>query len=119
MTGSRLALRHRAWARPHQHPQGGNGKAALRASTSGKFACAPGRLARPRSDAGHREATQRYARPYETLARYVAVLQAGGVPRGSLVLAALGPRVLGLARDRAAGAIPISSRALAQALGLS
>jgi probable F420-dependent oxidoreductase len=56
--------------------------------------------------AGHREATQQYARPYETLARYVDVLQAGGVPRGSLVLAALGPKVLGLARDHAAGAIP-------------
>jgi len=56
--------------------------------------------------AGHREAAQQYARPYETLARYVDVLQAGGVPRHSMVLAALGPRVLGLARDRAAGAIP-------------
>ena len=56
--------------------------------------------------AGHREATRQYARPYETLARYVDVLQAAGVPRGSLVLAALGPKVLGLARDRAAGAIP-------------
>jgi probable F420-dependent oxidoreductase len=56
--------------------------------------------------AGHREATQRYARPYETLARYVDVLQAGDVPRDRLVLAALGPKVLGLARDRAAGAIP-------------
>jgi probable F420-dependent oxidoreductase len=56
--------------------------------------------------AGHREATRQYARPYETLARYVDVLQAGGVPRGSLVLAALGPKVLDLARDRAAGAIP-------------
>jgi probable F420-dependent oxidoreductase len=56
--------------------------------------------------AGHREATRQYARPYQTLARYVDVLQAGGVPRDSLVLAALGPKVLGLARDRAAGAIP-------------
>jgi len=56
--------------------------------------------------AGHREATRQYARPYQTLARYVDVLQAGGVPRGRLVLAALGPQVLGLARDRAAGAIP-------------
>src|SRR6516165_2299533 len=56
--------------------------------------------------AGHREAAQQYARPYETLARYVDVLRAGGIPRDSLVLAALGPRVLGLARDRAAGAIP-------------
>jgi probable F420-dependent oxidoreductase len=56
--------------------------------------------------AGHREATRQYARPYETLARYVDVLQVGGVPRGRLVLAALGPKVLGLVRDRAAGAIP-------------
>ena len=56
--------------------------------------------------AGHREATQQYARPYQALARYVDVLRAGGVPRDSLVLAALGPRALGLARDRAAGAIP-------------
>jgi probable F420-dependent oxidoreductase len=56
--------------------------------------------------AGHREATRQYARPYQTLARYIDVLQAAGVPRGSLVLAALGPKVLGLARDRAAGAIP-------------
>jgi len=56
--------------------------------------------------AGHREATQQYAKPYETLARYVDVLQAAGVPRDSVVLAALGPKVLGLARDHAAGAIP-------------
>jgi probable F420-dependent oxidoreductase len=56
--------------------------------------------------AGHREATQQYAQPYQALARYVDVLQARDVPRDSLVLAALGPKVLGLARDRAAGAIP-------------
>jgi probable F420-dependent oxidoreductase len=56
--------------------------------------------------AGHREATQRYARPYETLARYVDVLLAEDVPRDSLVLAALGPRVLRLAAERTAGAHP-------------
>ena len=56
--------------------------------------------------AGHREATQQYASPYETLARYTGELVAGGVPRDGLVLAALGPRVLRLARDRTAGAIP-------------
>src|SRR5262245_49945244 len=56
--------------------------------------------------AGHREATRQYARPYQALARYVDVLQAGGVPRDRLWLAALGPKVLGLARGRAAGAIP-------------
>ncbi|HYB85235.1 MAG TPA: LLM class F420-dependent oxidoreductase [Streptosporangiaceae bacterium] len=56
--------------------------------------------------AGHREATQQYQRPYETLAAYVGTLLADGVPREALVLAALGPKVLTLARDRAAGAIP-------------
>jgi probable F420-dependent oxidoreductase len=56
--------------------------------------------------AGHREATLNYEKPYETLARYVDALGADGVPRDSLVLAALGPRVLRLAGDRTAGAIP-------------
>jgi probable F420-dependent oxidoreductase len=56
--------------------------------------------------AGHREATQQYARPYETLARYVDVLRADGVPRDGVVLAALGPKVLRLAAERTAGAIP-------------
>jgi probable F420-dependent oxidoreductase len=56
--------------------------------------------------AGHREATQHYARPFQTLSRYVDVLRDAGVPRDGLVLAALGPRVLRLARDRTAGAIP-------------
>jgi probable F420-dependent oxidoreductase len=56
--------------------------------------------------AGHPEATQRYQRPYETLASYVDALLDDGVPRDALVLAALGPRVLRLAGDRTAGAIP-------------
>jgi probable F420-dependent oxidoreductase len=56
--------------------------------------------------AGHREATQQYSRPYEALAEYVAVLTDEGVPRESLVLAALGPKVLALSRDQTAGAIP-------------
>jgi len=56
--------------------------------------------------AGHREATQRYAKPYETLARYVGVLVASGVPQTSLVLAALGPKMLRLAAERSAGAHP-------------
>jgi probable F420-dependent oxidoreductase len=56
--------------------------------------------------AGHREATLNYEKPYATLARYADALEADGVPRDSLVLAALGPRVLRLARDRTAGAIP-------------
>jgi probable F420-dependent oxidoreductase len=56
--------------------------------------------------AGHREATQGYARPYDTLVRYVDVLLGDGVPADSLVLAALGPKVLRLATERTAGAIP-------------
>ena len=56
--------------------------------------------------AGHPEATQQYQRPYQTLASYVDTLLDDGVPRDALVLAALGPRVLRLSRDRTAGAIP-------------
>jgi len=56
--------------------------------------------------AGHREATTRYARPFATLAGYVDVLLADGVPPASLVLAALGPRMLRLAAERTAGAHP-------------
>jgi probable F420-dependent oxidoreductase len=56
--------------------------------------------------AGHREAIQQYAKPYDTLARYVDVLIADGVPGGAMVLAALGPRMLRLAAERTAGAHP-------------
>jgi probable F420-dependent oxidoreductase len=56
--------------------------------------------------AGHPEATQEYANPYDTLVGYVDVLLGSGVPADSLVLAALGPRVLRLAAERTAGAIP-------------
>jgi probable F420-dependent oxidoreductase len=56
--------------------------------------------------AGHPEATQQYANPFDTLAGYVGVLLGSGVPADSLVLAALGPRVLRLAAERTAGAIP-------------
>jgi len=56
--------------------------------------------------AGHREATQQYAKPYETLAGYVDVLLGDGVPAANLMLAALGPRALRLAAQRAAGAHP-------------
>jgi probable F420-dependent oxidoreductase len=56
--------------------------------------------------AGHREATQEYARPYDTLARYVDTLLGDGVPAQRLVLAALGPKLLRLAAERTAGAHP-------------
>jgi probable F420-dependent oxidoreductase len=56
--------------------------------------------------AGHPEATQQYASPYDTLAAYVEQLIACDVPAHRIVLAALGPRVLRLAADRTGGAIP-------------
>jgi probable F420-dependent oxidoreductase len=56
--------------------------------------------------AGHPEVTQQYAKPYDTLARYVDTLLGDGVPAGVLVLAALGPKVLRLAAERTAGAHP-------------
>ena len=56
--------------------------------------------------AGHPEATAHYASPYDTLAGYVDQLEAAGVPLDRVVLAALGSRVLTLAADRTAGAIP-------------
>jgi probable F420-dependent oxidoreductase len=55
---------------------------------------------------GHREATAGYASPYDTLAGYVDQLRDHDVPAEGIVLAALGPRVLRLAGDRTAGAIP-------------
>jgi probable F420-dependent oxidoreductase len=56
--------------------------------------------------AGHREATSEYTKPYEALVSYVDTLLDAGVPRDSLVLAALGPRVLRLAAERTGGAHP-------------
>jgi probable F420-dependent oxidoreductase len=55
---------------------------------------------------GHREMWQQYAKPYETLSDFVETLLDAGVPARRLVLAALGPKVLGLAAERTAGAHP-------------
>ena len=48
----------------------------------------------------------RNAYPLETLNTYLNELDCGGVPASSRVLAALGPNMLALARDRACGAYP-------------
>jgi probable F420-dependent oxidoreductase len=56
--------------------------------------------------AGHPEATQQYVKPYDAIRRYVDVLIADGVAGRSMVLAALGPRMLRLAAERTAGAHP-------------
>jgi probable F420-dependent oxidoreductase len=56
---------------------------------------------------GHPEATgERYTRPYEAMVDYLDRLDAAQVPVGRRVLAALGPRMLKLSADRAAGAHP-------------
>jgi probable F420-dependent oxidoreductase len=55
---------------------------------------------------GHPEVNKEYTRPYETLVSYVDGLLGGGVPADSLVLAALGPRMLRLAAERTVGAHP-------------
>ena len=56
--------------------------------------------------AGHPEATSDYKRPYQALVDYLDVLDAEGVPQDERALAALGPRVLQLSKDRSAGAHP-------------
>jgi probable F420-dependent oxidoreductase len=55
---------------------------------------------------GHREVHTEYASPYDTLLSYLDRLAHAGVPAGRTVVAALGPRMLRLARDRTAGTIP-------------
>ena len=56
--------------------------------------------------AGHPEATSEYRKPYEALVDYLDQLDKHGVPVQRRALAALGPRVLELARARTAGALP-------------
>ncbi|MFC0042341.1 LLM class F420-dependent oxidoreductase [Actinomadura rayongensis] len=55
---------------------------------------------------GHPEATREYQSPYDTIVAYLDRLDAGGVPVDGRVLAALGPKVLRLAAERARGAHP-------------
>ncbi|MFA1551402.1 LLM class F420-dependent oxidoreductase [Actinomadura chokoriensis] len=55
---------------------------------------------------GHPEATREYRSPYETIVRYLDRLDEADVPVEGRVLAALGPKVLRLAAERAAGAHP-------------
>jgi probable F420-dependent oxidoreductase len=55
---------------------------------------------------GHPERTDEYTKPYEALVNYLDALDAKTVPTSRRVIAALGPKVLKLARDRSAGAHP-------------
>jgi probable F420-dependent oxidoreductase len=54
----------------------------------------------------HPERFEQYAKPYESMQRYLDVLDAEDVPIERRVLAALGPRVMALAGERSAGAHP-------------
>ena len=56
--------------------------------------------------AGHPEAVEAYARPYDAVVAYVDALFGADVPPGAVALAALGPRMLRLAASRTAGAHP-------------
>ena len=58
---------------------------------------------------GHPEAHTQYRKPYEALVSYLDELDEYGVPADQRVLAALGPRVLKLSAERAAGAHPANA----------
>ncbi|MFD8339296.1 LLM class F420-dependent oxidoreductase [Streptomyces solisilvae] len=55
---------------------------------------------------GHPESVKTYQKPYDKMVDYLGRLDAGGVPRGRRILAALGPRSLTLAGTQAAGSHP-------------
>jgi probable F420-dependent oxidoreductase len=55
---------------------------------------------------GHPEHTQEYRKPYDALVEYLDDLDTACVPTSRRVIAALGPKVLMLARNRSAGAHP-------------
>jgi probable F420-dependent oxidoreductase len=55
---------------------------------------------------GHPEHTDDYKKPYDALVEYLDDLDAASVPTSRRVLAALGPKVLALSAERAAGAHP-------------
>jgi probable F420-dependent oxidoreductase len=55
---------------------------------------------------GHPEAVKTYQRPIDKIVEYLDGLDEGGVPAERRVLAALGPKALALAADRAAGSHP-------------
>jgi probable F420-dependent oxidoreductase len=72
--------------------------AALEAAHPGRFLLGLG--------VSHAKLADRYRRPYSAMVAYLDALDAAGVPEGRRVLAALGPKMLRLSRDRAAGSHP-------------
>jgi probable F420-dependent oxidoreductase len=55
---------------------------------------------------GHPEAISQYRSPYDKIVEYFDQLDEAGVPAGGRILAALGPKVLEMSAERAAGAHP-------------
>lgn len=55
---------------------------------------------------GHPEATKEYKSPFATIIDYLDALDAAGVPKEGMALAALGPKVLKVSAERTAGAHP-------------
>ncbi|MBN9101698.1 MULTISPECIES: LLM class F420-dependent oxidoreductase [unclassified Pseudonocardia] len=55
---------------------------------------------------GHPEATKEYKTPLATIVDYFDALDAAGVPKDGMILAALGPKALALSAERSAGTIP-------------
>ncbi|MDG9720404.1 LLM class F420-dependent oxidoreductase [Streptomyces sp. DH24] len=86
--------------------------AELEAAHPGRFALGLG--------VSHAKLAEQYRRPYSALVAYLDAQDAAGVPADRRVLAALGPKTLELARDRAAGAIPylVTPEHTAQARGI-
>ncbi|MPY56407.1 LLM class F420-dependent oxidoreductase [Streptomyces spongiae] len=72
--------------------------AELEASHPGRFLLGLG--------VSHARLTDQYRRPYSSMVGYLDALDTAGVPAGRRVLAALGPKMLELSRDRAAGSHP-------------
>ena len=71
---------------------------------------------------GHPESVAGYRSPYQMMVSYLDTLDTAGVPADRRILAALGPRTLRLAADRAAGShpyltVPAHTRAARRELG--
>ncbi|MBD0420731.1 LLM class F420-dependent oxidoreductase [Streptomyces sp. TRM S81-3] len=82
----------------HEAPAAAASFAELEVAHPGRFVLGLG--------VSHGPMVERYNRPYSTMVAYLDDLDRAGVPAGRRVLAALGPKMLELSRDRAAGAIP-------------
>lgn len=82
----------------HKASEAAAGFAELEVSHPGRFVLGLG--------VSHAPIAEGYRRPYSTMVGYLDELDRAGMRSGHRVLAALGPKMLDLARDRAAGAIP-------------